>query len=113
MIGWFDVLMYYMECLGSPYSMILSKLQHSAMDMTVFTASWSGLLCAHSQLLYVCYVAFSQFILDKVGERALTASHSGHLETVKFLLHRGASINYQQKVRVLYSKARKFGGELK
>ena len=80
--------------------MILSKLQYSAMDMTVFTVSQSGLLCAHSQLLYVCCVAFSQIIQDKVGERVLTASYSGHPETVTFLLQRGALVNYQQKVGV-------------
>ena len=51
---------------------------------------------------------------DKHGSTALIiASEKGHLETVKLLLHRGASVNFQEKVRVLYRIAGKFGGELK
>ena len=50
---------------------------------------------------------------EKLGETALiTASDKGHLETVKLLLHRGASVNFQRKVRVLYRIAGKVGGEL-
>ena len=87
----------------------------SVIDMTVFTASWSGLSCDHSQLLlYVCSLAFSKLMQDKLGETALiTASARGHLETTKLLLHRGASVNFQRKVRVLYRVAGKFGRELK
>ena len=87
----------------------------SVIDMTVFTASWSGLSCHHSQLLlYVCSLVFSQLMQDKLGETALiTSSGRGHLETVKLFLHRGASINFQRKVRVLYRIAGKFGRELK
>ena len=83
--------------------------------MTVFTASWSGLSCDHSQLrLHVCSLAFSKLMQDKFGSTALIiASQKGHLETVKLLLHRGASVNSQRKVRVLYRIAGKFGGELK
>ena len=81
----------------------------------MFTASWSGLSCDHSQLLlYVCSLAFSELMQDKLGETALiTASAHGHLETTKLLLHRGASVNFQRKVRVLYRVAGKFGRELK
>ena len=83
--------------------------------MTVFTASWSGLSCDHSQLLlYVCSLAFSKLMQEKLGETALvTASAYGHLETAKLLLNRGALVNFQQKVRVLDRIAGKFGGKLK
>ena len=79
--------------------------------MTVFTASWSGLSCDHSQLrLYVCSLAFSQLMQDEHGETALiAASGEGHLETAKLLLQRGALVNFQRKVRVLYCIAGKFG----
>ena len=40
---------------------------------------------------------------NKFGETALiTASNNGHLETAKLLIQRGAVVNYQKKVRVLY-----------
>ena len=39
---------------------------------------------------------------DEDGDRAfIIASQEGHLETVKLLLHRGALVNSQRKVRVL------------
>ena len=81
--------------------------------MTVFTASWSGLSCDHSQLLlYVCSLAFSKPMQGKLGETALiTASAHGHLSSS--FIHRGASVNFQRKVRVLYRLAGKFGRELK
>ena len=68
--------------------------------MTGFTASWS---CHHSQLrLYVCSLTFSQLMQNEHGETALiTASGEGHLETVKLLVHRGASVNLLREVRVL------------
>ena len=51
---------------------------------------------------------------DKHGSTALIiASQNGNLETVKLLLHRGASVNFQRKVRVLYLIAGKIGEELK
>ena len=42
----------------------------------------------------------------------MTASAYGHLETAKLLLERGASVNFQRNVRVLYCIAGKFGEEL-
>ena len=60
------------------------------------------------------YVRFGVvFYQDKLGEAVLTASYNGTSGHSKFLLQRGASVNYQRKVRVLYNKARQFGGELK
>ena len=93
----------------------VSELQCSIIDMTVLTASWSGLSCDHSQLLlHVCSLAFSNLMQNKLGETALmTASAYGHLETAKLLLERGALVNFQRKVRVLYHVAGKFGEELK
>ena len=59
-------------------------------------------------MFYVCSLAFSQLMQDKHGETALmTASADGHLETAKLLLQRGASINFQRKVRELYRIAGK------
>ena len=47
---------------------------------------------------------------EKFGATALMiVSQQGHLETVKLLLHRGASVNSQRKVRVLYCIAGRFG----
>ena len=96
-------------------SYYVSELQCSVIDMTVFTASWSGLSCDHSQLrLYVCSIAFSKLMQDKYGDTALTiTSGRGYLETIKLLLQRGALVNHPRKVRVLYRLAGKFGSELK
>ena len=40
---------------------------------------------------------------DELGESALmTASTNGHIDVAELLLARGAVVNYQRKVRVLY-----------
>jgi ankyrin repeat protein len=53
--------------------------------------------------LCVCCVAFSQLMQTKYGSTALIrACANGHLETAKLLLHRGAFVNYQDRVRVLH-----------
>ena len=50
-----------------------------------------------------CGIALSQLMQDKFGATALTAaSASGDIDVVKLLLARGAVINHQNKVRVLY-----------
>ena len=44
---------------------------------------------------------------DERGSTALiAASAEGHLETAKLLVHRGALVNFQNKVRVLHRIAR-------
>ena len=49
----------------------------------------------------VCCVALSQLMQNKFGNTALIkASANGHLETAKLLVHRGAVVNYQRKVRL-------------
>ena len=55
------------------------------------------------QVSMSCRVAFSQLMQDKFGETALiTASTYGHIDVAELLLARGAVVNYQRKVRVLY-----------
>ena len=67
--------------------------------MTVLIASWSGSSYAHSQLLYVCSLAFSQLMQNKLGETALiNAGAYGYEEMAELLLQQGALINYQTKV---------------
>ena len=51
--------------------------------------------------LCVCCVALSQLMQDKDGESALiTACFNGHLATARLLVHRGAVVNFQRKVRL-------------
>ena len=62
---------------------------------------WTKLVVViHS--LCVCCVALSQLMQDWYKETALIeACYYGHLETAKLLLHRGAVVNHQNRVRVL------------
>ena len=55
------------------------------------------------QVSMYCRVAFSQLMQDKFGAMALIiASQEGHIDVAELLLTRGAVVNYQRKVRVLY-----------
>ena len=55
------------------------------------------------QISMSCGVALSQLMQDEYGNTALiSASINGHIDVAELLLARGAVVNYQRKVRVLY-----------
>ena len=61
-----------------------------------------GTILSTSEWLGDTYLCCCILMQDERGSTALiTASDEGHLETAKVLLHRGALVNFQNKVRIL------------
>ena len=96
--------MHNMYCVYRNYN--LNELQCSVPhDCVHCMMEWTKLVIVAIHSLFVCCVALSQLVQNswrQGRETALiVASGNGHLETARLLLHRGAVVNHQRRVRVL------------